>query len=97
MGEKKKNIFDVIMEHSVDDGLDEMLLQDEEYMQIQKKIAEQTGQLDRQEFTREQRLMIDRLVCAYTESGAFYGKMTYRQGFRDCAALLWEMNLLRAS
>lgn len=97
MKAKGKNIFDIIMEHSINDGLDEIMLQDEEYIHIRKKIDEQAEQLDKQDFTKEQRLLIDRLVSAHTESGAFYGKMTYRQGFCDCASLLREMNLLRAS
>lgn len=94
---KEKNIFDIIRDHSINDGLDEIMLQNEEYIQIQKKISKQADQLDRQDFTKEQHLLIDRLVSAHTESGAFYGKMTYKQGFRDCASLLWEMNLIRAS
>ena len=97
MKAKEKNIFDIIREHSINDGLDEIILQNEEYIQSQQKINEQADQLDKQDFTKEQRLLIDRLVSAHTESGALYGKMTYRQGFRDCAFLLREMNLIRAS
>lgn len=73
---KAKKVFDIIREHSINDGLNEIMLQNAEYIQIQKKIDEQADQLDRQDFTKEQRLLIDRLVSAHTESGAFYGKMT---------------------
>lgn len=41
--------------------------------------------------------MIDRLICAHTESGAVYGKMAYKQGIRDCAELLFEMKLLKSA
>lgn len=39
----------------------------------------------------------DRLVCTYTENGTHYGRMTYRQGFRDCILLLGELDLIKAS
>ena len=97
MEEEEKSIFDVITGYSVNEGLDKALRKNREYMEIQKRIDEQAEQLDSQDFTKEQRLLIDRLVCAHTESGAFYGRMTYKQGFRDCISLLREMELLRAS
>lgn len=58
---------------------------------------EQAEEHDAQELTGKQRLMIDRLVCTYTENGAHYGGMTYRQGFRDCISLLSELDLIKAS
>ena len=94
---EEKSIFDVIAGYSINEGLDKILRQNKEYVKIQRSIEEQTEQLDSQNFTREQRLLIDRLVCAHTESGAFYGRITYKQGFRDCISLLREMELLRAS
>lgn len=93
----EKSIFDVIAGYSVNEGLDKALRQNEEYMKIQKRIDERAEQLDCQDFTSEQQRLIDRLVCAHTESGAFYGRMTYRQGFKDCISLLREMELLKAS
>ena len=38
---------------------------------------------------------MDRLLTSYNESGAFYGRMTYQQGFKDCAALLVEIGLIK--
>lgn len=97
MEERKKCPFDVIAGYSVNEGLGEALRQNKAYMAVQKKIDEQTALLDGQNFTREQQLMIDRLVDAYTENGALYGRMTYQKGFRDCGNLLWEMGLIRAA
>lgn len=97
MEAEEKSIFDVIAGYSVNEGLDKVLRQNTDYVKIQKNIDEQAEQLDSQNFTREQRLLIDRLVCAHTESGAFYGRITYKQGFLDCISLLREMELLKAS
>ena len=92
-----QNIFDVITESSINERLDSTILQNEEYIKIQKKISENSSQLDKLNLTKEQLLVIDRLVCSHAESGAFYGKMTYKQGVKDCVSLLKEMDLIKAS
>ena len=97
MEREEKSIFDVITGYFVNEGLDKALRQNAEYIKIQKRIDEQAERLDHQNFTSEQRRLIDRFVCAHTESGAFYGRMTYKQGFKDCISLLREMELLKAS
>ena len=93
----EKSIFDVILGCSINEGMDSLLLQDEEYIEIQNRIAEQRAQLDKHNLTREQCLIVDRLLSAHTEVGAVYGKMAYRKGYQDCAALLLEMKLLKTA
>lgn len=93
----ENSIFDIIAEYSVNERLDKTLLQKEEYLKVQNKISERTKQVDELNLTKEQRLMIDRLICAHTESGTVYGKMAYKLGVQDCAALLREIKLLKAS
>lgn len=90
-----RDVFEILMENAVNDRLDDILLENEEYSRIQAKVCSMSGRLDDFDFTEEQRSFIDELVCAYMESGCCYGKVTYRQGFRDCAALLWEMGLIK--
>ena len=97
MEEKEKSVFDVIADHSINEGLSRTLMEDEDCLRIQREIDENAEQINSQNFTKEQRLMIDRLVCTYTENGAHYGRMTYRQGFRDCISLLRELDLIKAS
>lgn len=91
----QKNILDVITEYSINEGIDKILLRNEEYLKIQNKIAVLERQFDDLNLTKEHRLIIDRLISAHTESGAVYGKMTYGKGVQDCAALLLEMGLLK--
>ena len=93
----EKNIFDAMADYSINEGMDSFLLQNEEYIKIQDKIAEQREQFDRLNLTKEQCLVVGRLLSVHTESGAIYGKMAYKQGFQDCAALLLEMKLLKAA
>ena len=90
-----KSIFDVITEYATNEGLGDILQQDEEYKQIMQNIDDLTEKMDTLGLPKEQRLLMDRLISAYNENGAYYGRMTYRQGFRDCAALLVEIGLVK--
>ena len=93
----ERNIFAAMADYSINEGMDSLLLQNEEYIKIQDKIAEQRAQFDKLNLSKEQCLIVDRLLSAHTESRAVYGKMAYRQGFQDCAALLLEMKLIKAA
>ncbi len=90
-----KNIFDVITEYAVNEAVNSTLLQNGEYKQIQAEINSLTDGFDKMNLPKEQRLLIDRLLSSYNESGALYGRITYQQGFRDCASLLVEMGLVK--
>ena len=93
----KKNIFDIITEYAVNEGLDNILLQSAEYIKIQNKIEEQRALFDKLNLSKEECLIVDRLLSSYTESGAVYGKVAYKQGIQDCVELLNEMRLLKVS
>lgn len=90
-----KNIFGVLTENAVNERLDDILLQDKEYQRIQNKISNLSEQLDQLDIPKEQLLIIDKLISSHTESGCYYGRITYQQGFKDCALLLREMELIK--
>lgn len=90
-----KNIFDVITEYAVNEAVNGVLLQNDEYKQIQAKIDSLTDELDRYILPKELRVLIDRLISFYNENSALYGRMTYQQGMRDCASLLVEIGLIK--
>lgn len=90
-----KNIFEVITEYAVNEGLNSVMRQSDEYRQIHGRIDELTKEFDGLGLPKEQRLVVDRLLSSYNESGAFYGRMTYQQGFRDCVSLLVEIGMTR--
>ncbi len=91
------NIFDIITDYSVNEGINKILLEDEEHAEIQKEIDEHIEKCEKLGLTKEQRLAVDRLVSAHTASGACCGRMAYRKGFHDCVTLLREMGLIRAA
>ena len=89
-----KNIFEILIDNAINERLDEILLQDKEYQEIQDKINNLSEQLYKLELPDDQLLIVDRLISSYTEIGCYYGKITYQQGFKDCALLLREMELI---
>lgn len=90
-----KNIFDVIAEYAVNEGVSNVLKQDDEYKRIIQKIDDLTKAFDSLNLSKEQWLLMDRLISAYNENGAYYGRLTYKQGMMDCASLLVEMGLIK--
>ena len=92
-----KDIFDVITEYAVNESVNIILLQNDEYKQIQAKIDSLTDELDRYILPKELRALIDRLISSCNENSALYGRMTYQQGMRDCASLLVEMGMIKYS
>ena len=48
------NIFDIIMDYSVNEGMDKILLENEEYIGIQKEIDEQIAAYKKLGLTKEQ-------------------------------------------
>ena len=91
------SILDIISGYSVNEGMNDFLLADEGYLGIQKEMAEQIEQFKLLGLTKDQRLVVDRLITSHTESGAYYGRMTYKRGFQDCVALLQEIGLIKAA
>ena len=89
----ENSIFDIIMNYFVNEEMNKILLEDEEYIGIKKEIDEQTEEYEKLGLTKA----VDRLVSAYTASGACYGRVAYRQGFHDCVSLLQEMRLIKAA
>lgn len=90
-----KNIYDILIENATNEYMDNILLQDTEYKEVQDKISELTEQIDMFDLSKEQKLIMDRLVSSYTASGCCYGRIAYQQGIRDCALLLGEMGLIK--
>lgn len=91
----ENSIFEVITGYAINEGLSHVLQQDDEYKRIQEKIDDLTSEFDALGLSEEQRFLADKLISSYNENSAYYGKMTYQQGFRDCAALLVEIGMIK--
>lgn len=91
----ERNILEMITEYAVNEDVNCTIQQDDEYKKIQKKINDLTLRFKALGLSKEQHLIVDDLLDSYNESGAYYGKMTYQQGFKDCAALLVEIGVIK--
>lgn len=80
---KDKNIFDVITEYAVNEGLNGILQQDSEYQRIQREMDELIEKFHELNLPKDQCLLVDRLVSSHTESGCCYGKIAYQQGMMN--------------
>lgn len=94
---EERNVFEVITDYAVNERLNQVLLGNKQYQDIQRQIDNQIRLFDGLKLDKEQQLIVDRLVSLHTESGALYGRVTYQQGCRDCVALLQAMKLIKAS
>lgn len=64
------------------------------YLQTEKKIAFMMQQLRAMDFTRDQKLLINRLADVYNEKEAVGEILYYKQGMIDCVEFLKEINIL---
>ncbi|MDE6320172.1 MAG: hypothetical protein K2M22_10825 [Lachnospiraceae bacterium] len=96
MRKGKKSLLDIITEHSVNERLDAILFCDPVFRDLQNKIEEQMEVFNKLGFSKKARLVVDRLISAYTESAAYHSAVAYRFGLKDCAAMLCEIGLVKA-
>ena len=90
-----KNIFEVLTDNALNERLDNILLKDDEYQKIQDGIRNSASKFDELDLSKEQCLIVDRLVSSHIKSGCQYGRIAYQQGIRDCASLLLKMGLIK--
>jgi len=85
-----RNIMDILTEQAANERLDALLMRDKEYEKLQKRIDIRTADYDRLDLTKKQRRIIDRMVSAYIESGAYHTAVSYRQGIKDGISMMVE-------
>lgn len=92
---EEDNIFETITDYTLNERMIEILLADKQYQEVQDQIAGQMKLFEELHLEKEQWLIIDCLLSLYAKSGAVYGRAAYQQGYKDCAALLQAMNLIK--
>ena len=79
-----KLVDHIITDHFVNEGMNNILFENEEYKRIQKEID-------------EQHLVADWLISSYMSSGSHCGRLTYGKEFQECVSLLQETRLIGAA
>ena len=90
-----KNIYEILTDNALNERFDSILLKNELYQEIQNEINQLREKVHDIDLSKEQRLIVDRLVSINIESGCYYGRLAYQQGIKDCALLLREMDLIK--
>lgn len=71
--------------------LDEVINADEEYRSARKEQMQLQEQLEVIGLSDEQKEVVQKLLAKSNESSAVYGKIVYKQGFRDGAEFMCEL------
>ncbi len=84
----KGSVLYQLMDIRVNDTLDEIVRNDEEYQQFSKKSGEYLEKLDAMALPQEARTLIERHSSEQNALGARYGALAYLLGFSDCIDLI---------
>ena len=89
-----ESILKMITEYAANERLDDIILDDEEYMAIQEEVNENEEKLDGFRLSLEQKLAVDALTASYIAKGIRHVRLAYQQAFKDCASLLREIGVI---
>ena len=88
------SIIEILSGHIMNERLDNILLDDPEYIKILESIDQATVCFESLNLPMGQRMIVDNLISAYTAYGAYYARMAYQQGMKDCVRMLREIGVL---
>lgn len=88
------SIVGTLLEHLMNERMDSILSGNPEHIKFMENIDKAEEHVKRLNLSMGQRMAVDTLISAYTAYGAYYAKMAYQQGMKDCAALMREVGVL---
>lgn len=94
MNNNASSIIGILSEHLMNERLDNILLDDPEYISLLENIDQATECFECLKLPMGQRMIVDNLISAYTTYGAYYARMAYQQGMKDCVGVLREIGVL---
>ncbi len=95
MGVTNRTVFDTIAEQFINERLDDIMMQDTEYMKLQEELWKEKNELDKLDLSETQRLVVEKLISIHIRMVELYSKKSYEQGFRDCVSILQEIGVVR--
>lgn len=88
------SILEMLTEYATNERLDDIVLEDGRYADVQVEIDRLAEELDGLDLTQEQKRVVDDLIAANIACGFCYTKMAYQQGFKDCVTFSHEIGLI---
>lgn len=89
---EKDSIFQIILMERMGGALEQELSGNKYFQKINKEIERHFDKLDKSKLSKKQRTAVDRIFSGSNENSAEYGRVAYRQGFRDCLILMQELD-----
>lgn len=74
--------------------LDAILIKNAEHKRADREISRQFKKLEKIKLTSDQGKVVDELLSAYNAENACCCRIFYKQGFKDCIALLKEIEVI---
>lgn len=90
-----KTIFDIIVEQFIKERLDDIMMQDTEYIKLQDELWKERERFDGLNLTETQHSIVEKLISIHIKVIELYGKKAYGQGFRDCVSMLQEIGVIK--
>ena len=88
---KTDSILKELFSQRMESALELSLRTDKEYVKAEKIAITQQNKLNKIEFSKKQCKAIDKVITTSCDLGAEYGRVAYRQGFKDCLKLVAEL------
>ena len=95
MAATKKTVFGIIVEQFINERLDDIMMQDTEYIKLQDELWKEKERFDMLNLTESQHSVIEKLISIHIKVIELYGKKAYGQGFQDCVSMLQEIGVIR--
>ncbi|MBD5450080.1 MAG: hypothetical protein HDR28_08000 [Lachnospiraceae bacterium] len=95
MMEMDKDVFGIVVEQFVSEKLDEIMLQDSEYVNLQDEIWKEKEKCNQLGISESQHQMLEDLISLHIKNIELYSKKAYGQGFMDCVSLLQKIGVIR--
>lgn len=95
MSATNKTVFDIIVEQFIKERLDDIMMQDTEYIKQQDELWKERERLDGLNLTETQHSIVEKLISIHIKVIELYGKKAYGQGFRDCVSMLQEIGVIK--
>ena len=89
-----ESILKMSTEYAADERLDDIIQGNEEHVEIQKEVDGNQERLDGMDLSKEQKMAVDDLTASYIALGMCHVRLAYQQGFKDCVALLREIDVI---
>ena len=89
-----ESFFDTLISNKINERLDAIILADEAYKQLEEELNQECMKMEHYGFSEVEKCIIDKVISAYNSLNAYYIKLTYKQGYKDCAAFLKEIGFM---